>query len=205
MRDNNKILLSGKILDSLVLDHELFGEKFYRTYCGCYRTSGYRDNVPVIISERLLDELPITTGTFMKIEGQIRTHNTLKDNKSITDMYVFATDIKTPTTEEHSNETKLVGYVCRKAEYRETTGGRYVADLILAVNRPYGKSDYIPIILWGRNAKFARNISIGEMLDVEGRFQSRVYTKRFDDGTSLARIALEVSVSKLEKVEGVDK
>lgn len=201
MKDNNSICLSGKLIDKLVFDHEIYGEKFYRTYCGCNRTSGYRDSVPIIISERLLDEFPVTTGVLLEIEGQIRTHNYLKDGKSISNIYVFATDLKLAKDVVFRNEAKLVGYVCRKAEYRETTGGRVVADLILAVNRAYGKSDYIPIIVWGRNAKFARNIEVGQKLEVYGRFQSRGYIKKMGNGTEVARVAYELSVSRMEAKE----
>lgn len=201
MKDNNSICLSGKLIDKLVFDHEIYGEKFYRTYCGCNRTSGYRDSVPIIISERLLDEFPVTTGVLLEIEGQIRTHNYLKDGKSVSNIYVFATDLKLSEDTSFHNEAKLVGYVCRKAEYRETTGGRVVADLILAVNRAYGKSDYIPIIVWGRNAKFARNIEVGQKLEVYGRFQSRGYIKKMGNGTEVAKVAYELSVSRMEAKE----
>lgn len=198
MKIDNYIVLSGKLIDKLVFDHEIYGEKFYRTYCGCNRTSGYRDSVPIIISERLLYDFPVTTGVLLEIEGQIRTHNYLKDGKSVSNIYVFATDLKLSEDLVFHNEAKLVGYVCRKAEYRETTGGRVVADLILAVNRAYGKSDYIPIIVWGRSAKFARNIEVGQKLEVYGRFQSRGYTKKMGNGTEVAKVAYELSVSRME-------
>ena len=204
MKDNNNIRLSGKLIDKLVFDHEIYGEKFYKTYCGCHRTSGYRDSVPIIISERLLTEFPVTTGICVEIEGQIRTHNYLKDGKSISNIYVFVTDLKMGETENY-NEATVTGFVCRKANYRETTGGRLVADLILAVNRAYGKSDYIPIIVWGRNAKFANKIEVGEPLKVYGRFQSRGYYKKHDDGTTDTKVAYELSVSKMERVEVVSE
>ena len=205
MKDNNSICLSGKLIDKLVFDHEIYGEKFYRTYCGCNRTSGYRDSVPIIISERLLYGVPMTLNCPVEIEGQIRTHNYLKDGKSVSNIYIFATDFKISDEVTYFNEAMLVGYVCRKAEYRETTGGRVVADLLLAINRAHRKSDYVPIIVWGRNAKFARNIEVGEKFKVKGRLQSRNYTKKLEDGTSVEKIAYELSVSELARMEEIDK
>lgn len=204
MKDNNNVRLSGKLIDKLVLDHEVYGEKFYRTYCGCYRTSGYRDGVPVIISEKLLVGLPVTTGIAMEIEGQIRTHNRLKDGKSISNIYIFATDLKFIEKAANTNEVSLTGHVCRKADYRETSGERVVADFLLAVNRAYGKSDYIPVIVWGRNAKFARKIEVGQRFEVEGRFQSRIYTKKLPDGTLTQKVAYELSASKLTRMEDTE-
>lgn len=207
--ENNVIKMGGVVASELELSHEIYGEKFYRFYIEVDRLSNQKDRLPVIISERLIDIEDFNIGKVIFIEGQYRSYNKLDDNnKSRLILSVFVKDIKQLEVSENVktvNELTITGIVCKKPIYRKTPLGRDIADILLAVNRSYNKSDYIPCIIWGRNAKYCEHLETGSIVKVTGRVQSREYEKKHEDGTIEKRTAYEVSVSKFEIVEKVNK
>lgn len=196
----NSITVSGKILTDFVLSHEVYGEKFYSFYIENRRLSDAVDILPVIISERLLIDECYAVGDNVLIEGQIRSHNNFDGIKTHLKLSIFVKSIM-PTEEMGNavNRIMLDGFICKKPVYRTTPFGREIADILLAVNRAYGKSDYIPAICWGRNAKFASNLEVGTNISLSGRMQSRDYRKQLDNGEVITKTAYEVSASKIEQ------
>lgn len=203
--ENNNVKLGGIVASTLEESHEIYGEKFYKFYIQIDRLSGMKDKIPVIISERLIDTADFEIGKLILIEGQYRSYNQVMENsRSKLVLTVFVKDIETENLDEKVrtiNELSLVGCICKPPIYRKTPLGRDIADILVAVNRAYNKSDYIPCILWGRNAKFCQNLGIGTNVKLEGRIQSREYEKKYEDGTVENRVAYEVSVSKFEEVK----
>ena len=206
--ENNFVTLGGTVASTLEESHEIYGEKFYRFYIEVDRLSGMADKIPAIISERLIDINNFEIGKLIRIEGQYRSYNqVLESGKSKLILSVFVKDIKTEDLDEKTkmeNSLTLVGCICKPPIYRKTPLGRDIADVLVAVNRAYNKSDYIPCILWGRNAKFCQNLAIGTNVKLEGRIQAREYEKKYEDGTQEKRVAYEVSVSKFEEYKKED-
>ena len=205
--ENNVITLIGTIVSERTFSHEVYGEGFYSFNIDVPRLSENSDIIPVTVSERILtDEFKI--GQKVVIDGQFRSYNNYENEKNKLVLTVFVKDIRIQTEETdmtNPNEICLTGFICKKPIYRTTPFGREIADILLAVNRAYNKSDYIPCIAWGRNARFCQNIEVGEKIRLWGRIQSRQYEKKFEDGTSEMRRAYEVSVSKMEILkEGSD-
>jgi len=204
--ENNHLVLVGKVTSEKKFSHEIYGESFYIFDLEVARLSGNADIIPITISERLILEKELEIGDRVSIEGQFRSYNSYENEKNRLILTVFAKDIKYLTEEEEnptekvSNEVTLVGYICKKPIYRQTPFGREISDILLAVNRAYNKSDYIPAIAWGRNARFCQNIEVGTKVKIAGRVQSRNYEKKFEDGTTQTRTAYEVSISSLEIV-----
>ncbi len=205
--ENNHLVLVGKITSDKKFSHEIYGESFYIFDLEVPRLSGNSDIIPITISERLILEKELEIGDKVAIEGQFRSYNSYENEKNRLILTVFAKDIKYLSQEEEedssqkvSNEVTLVGYICKKPIYRQTPFGREISDILLAVNRAYNKSDYIPAIAWGRNARFCQNIEVGTKVKITGRVQSRNYEKKFEDGTTQTRTAYEVSISSLEIV-----
>lgn len=208
--ENNQLVLIGKVTSEKRFSHEIYGEKFYIFDLSVPRLSGNADNIPITISERLLVEEDLEIGKNVIIEGQFRSYNSYENEKNRLVLTVFAKEIKfgnedeeefKPSKENSSNEVILDGFICKKPIYRKTPFGREIADILLAVNRAYNKSDYIPCIAWGRNARFCENIPVGTEVRIIGRVQSRQYEKKYEDGTSEIRIAYEVSVASLEVID----
>ena len=199
MEENgNTIHLQGHICHSLQFGHELFGEQFYVTTLRVPRLSGAEDFLPITLSERLLIDEPLTTGNLLCLEGQLRSYNKVVEGAGRLLITAFAQRlISGDSDEENPNRVQLTGALCKPPSYRTTPFGREIADLMLAVNRSYGKSDYIPCITWGRTARYASNLKIGDKVQLVGRFQSRAYQKQMPDGTTLNKVAYEVSVSRL--------
>ncbi|MBO5412867.1 MAG: single-stranded DNA-binding protein [Clostridia bacterium] len=208
--ENNYLELVGKITSEKVFSHEIYGESFYIFNLEVPRLSGTADCIPITISERLIQNFDLSIGKEVEIEGQFRSYNTYENQRSRLVLTVFAKEIKEhvepeePERERISNEVFLVGYICKKPIYRKTPFGREISDILLAVNRAYNKSDYIPCIAWGRNARFCENMEIGTGVKVVGRVQSRIYEKKHEDGTVEQRVAYEVSVGSLELVNKND-
>lgn len=206
--ENNYIVLVGKITSEKVFSHEVYGESFYIFNLEIPRLSGTADTIPVTISERLIANFDLEIGREVEIEGQFRSYNTYENQRSRLVLTVFAKDIKdfeeVEGQEKVSNEVVLTGYICKKPIYRKTPFGREISDLLLAVNRAYNKSDYIPCIAWGRNARFCENMEVGTEVKIMGRVQSRMYEKKHEDGTIEPRVAYEVSVGSLELVNKND-
>lgn len=185
----------------MVFNHEVYGEKFYSTTLFTERTSGTADLIPVLISERLFKGN--LNGQYVRICGHFRSYNKYEENRNRMILSVFVMEIEI-VDEEISlseNEIEICGCLCKDAVYRTTPLGRNIADLLLAVNRPYGKSDYIPCVCWGRNAKYAPTLSVGTKLRVFGRIQSREYQKKISEEEFETRTAYEVSIGRIELVE----
>ena len=202
--ENNHLVLKGKIISEKSYSHEIYGEKFYVFNLEVIRLSSTVDIIPITVSERLLTGLDLEIGKKIEVEGQFRSYNNYENERNRLILTVFAKEINEIEDEEEkdeiTNEVVLVGYVCKKPIYRQTPFGREIADVLLAVNRAYNKSDYIPSIAWGRNARFCENMEVGTEVKITGRVQSRTYEKKYDDGTSETRVAYEVSVASLEIV-----
>lgn len=202
--ENNQVTIVGKISSGFVYSHEIYGEGFYMVEVETERLSDAADIIPVMVSERLLDVSKDYTGTFVSIYGQFRSYNKHDGDRSKLFLSVFVREIEfidTIDINDISNQVFLDGYICKEPIYRKTPLGREIADVLLAVNRPYGKSDYIPCICWGRNARYVSSFKIGDRCSVLGRIQSREYVKKFSEEQSEKRIAYEVSVNKIEVVK----
>ena len=199
--ENNQVSIMGEIASEFVFSHEVFGEGFYMVDILVKRLSNSSDRIPVMISERLVDVTQDYQGEYIQILGQFRSYNRHEEKKNRLVLSVFAREIS--FVEEESDKMKtnqifLDGYICKMPVYRKTPLGREIADMLVAVNRPYGKSDYIPCICWGRNARFSSTFEVGGHVQVWGRIQSRDYLKKLDGDITEKRTAYEVSVSKLE-------
>ena len=211
--ENNHIILVGKVTSEKKFSHEIYGEKFYIFDLEVPRLSGNADIIPITISERLMVDGDLPLNTKMTVEGQFRSYNSYGEGKNKLVLTVFAKNITLLEDQESevearkdflSNEVTLIGYICKKPIYRQTPFGREIADILLAVNRAYSKSDYIPCIAWGRTARFCDNMEVGTEVKVVGRVQSRQYEKKHEDGTIENKIAYEVSVGSLEVIEKED-
>ena len=223
--ENNYLTLVGKVTSEKSFSHEIYGERFYSFDLEIPRLSGAADIIPVTASERLFTDEMMQIGTKLLIKGQFRSYNSYENEKNKLILTVFAKDIEKLDEKEEqendanieengeverkeafkkdyiTNEVVLVGYICKKPIYRQTPFGREIADLLLAVNRAYNKSDYIPSIAWGRNARFCQNLEVGTEVKIVGRVQSRNYEKKLEDGSIIKKVAYEVSVGSLEVVK----
>ena len=202
--ENNQVSIIGEIVSDFVFSHEVYGEGFYMVDVSVSRLSNFVDYIPVMISERLIDVKESCAGKFVKICGQFRSFNRHEEHKNRLVLSVFARELEfldSATDEDASNQIFLDGYVCKETVYRRTPLGREIADLLIAVNRSYGKSDYIPCICWGRNARFASGFGVGTHVQIWGRIQSREYVKKLSETEVEQRVAYEVSVSKIEFLE----
>lgn len=201
--ENNQVTVMGEIASEFEFSHEVFGEGFYMLELLVKRLSDSFDRIPVMISERLIDVTKDYRGEFIQISGQFRSYNRNEEKKNRLVLSVFAREaVFAEATDDKikSNQIFLDGFICKPPVYRKTPLGREIADMLVAVNRPYGKSDYIPCISWGRNARFAANFEVGSRVQIWGRIQSREYVKRLEDDRTEKRTAYEVSVSKLEEI-----
>lgn len=199
--ENNQVTVMGEIVSDFSFSHEIFGEGFYMVDVKVQRLSESFDIIPVMTSERLINVDADYKGMLICVNGQFRSYNRHEEKRNKLVLSVFAREIEFVEEVEESaksNQIFLDGYICKPPIYRKTPLGREIADVLLAVNRPYGKSDYIPCICWGRNARYAGTFQVGDRCMIWGRIQSREYVKKLDDETAEKRVAFEVSVSKLE-------
>lgn len=197
--NNNQLTLTGVVSKEPKFSHEVFKEGFFETTLSVTRLSGQVDEVPITVSERLLLQHDIKVGDRISVIGQFRSYNKVEGEKSRLLLTAFVRDI-VEVDSVNSNNIEIVGYVCKMPVYRTTPFKREICDMLIAVNRAYNKSDYIPCILWGRNARFSSTLSIGTKLSLTGRIQSRTYVKTLEDMSTQERVAYEVSVSKIEVV-----
>ena len=213
--ENNHLVLVGKVISEKSYSHEIYGEKFYVFNLEVVRLSSTVDIIPITVSERLLTDVDLEIGKKVKVEGQFRSYNNYENERNRLILTVFAKEIEEvepkeeteegeEKTEEASNQVTLIGYICKKPIYRQTPFGREIADVLLAVNRAYNKSDYIPSIAWGRNARFCQNMEVGTEVKITGRVQSRNYEKKHEDGSVETRVAYEVSIASMELVNEED-
>ena len=208
--ENNRVCIIGGIVSEFTFSHEVFGEGFYIANVSVNRLSDMVDVIPLMISERLIDVTKDYRGMKIEVAGQFRSYNRHEGTKNKLVLSIFVRELRfleedeMPEEQSKSNQIFLDGYVCKPPIYRKTPLGREIADVLVAVNRPYGKSDYIPCIAWGRNARFAGGLEVGSHLQVCGRVQSREYTKKIGEDEVERRVAYEVSVSKIDIVEDED-
>ena len=201
MIENNRVSVIGEVISEFTFSHEVFGEGFYILELAVNRLSDQVDVIPLMISERLIDVHADYRGQTMEAIGQFRSYNRHVGLKNRLVLSIFVREfsfMESFTDYTKTNQIFLDGFICKEPIYRKTPLGREIADLLIAVNRPYGKSDYIPCIAWGRNARYASQFLVGSRLRIWGRVQSREYTKRISDTETEKRVAYEVSVSKLE-------
>lgn len=203
-KTNNKAYVSGRILTKATFSHEIYGEGFYEMHVGVKRLSGQTDVLPITISERLIEANKLEIGSDVNAFGQFRSYNKLVDGKSKLMLTVFIREILTENNEQNPNSVALSGYICKPPIYRTTPFNREIADILLAVNRAYNKSDYIPCIAWGRNARFVKNLQVGEKIALTGRIQSREYTKKLSETESRVMTAYEVSINRLAAYDSAD-
>ena len=202
--ENNQGSIVGEIISDFQYSHEVYGEGFYMVEVAVSRLSNFSDYIPLMISERLIDTSQSYIGQKVYVTGQFRSYNRHEELKNRLVLSVFVREIEfieEETEEMKSNQILLDGYICKDPIYRKTPLGREIADLLVAVNRSYGKSDYIPCICWGRNARFAARFEVGVHVQIWGRIQSREYVKRLNEDEVEKRTAYEVSVSKIEYME----
>lgn len=203
MLDENRVVLTGRVVSELEFSHKTYGECFYNFTLGIERRSGYEDVVPVVVSERLIWNMDIQPGCEITAAGQIRTYNQQSGGKNRLIIVVFARELEWADGELPVNKVVLEGFVCKKPVRRTSPLGRELCDIMLAVNRLYNKSDYIPCIAWGRNAVYGGSMEVGAKLYIEGRLQSRQYKKYDEEGNPDIRTAYEVSVVRLEECEQI--
>jgi primosomal replication protein N len=210
---NNQVDISGEVVSEFAFSHEVYGESFYTLELSVPRLSDTYDVIPLLISERLMDVTKDYRGCHLEAVGQFRSYNRHEEtrNRLVLSVFVREVTIREDSLSDEDadidrdvnkpNQIFLDGYICKPPVYRKTPLGREIADVLLAVNRPYGKSDYIPCICWGRNARYAETFEVGGHIQIWGRIQSREYQKKISEDEVEKRIAYEVSVSKLEYVQ----
>lgn len=207
-QENNKVTLSGEIVSNFGFSHECYGEGFYTAMLASERLSGTKDTIPIMVSDRIIDAKADWIGRFAIVSGQFRSYNKHDGERNHLILSVFVREFEEiefeheePGSGNDENRVSLDGYICKEPVYRKTLLGREITNILLVVNRKYGKSDYVPMICWGRNARFASGLGVGTRLQVEGRIQSREYQKRILGTESETRIAYEVSVGKMEVIK----
>ena len=199
--NNNKLQLVGTVVKEPIYTHEVFGEGFYETVVAVPRLSEQKDYIPITISDRLLARHEVQVGDKINLVGQFRSYNKMEGEKSKLLLTAFVRDLLPIDENITPNTIEITGYICKPPIYRTTPFKREICDVLIAVNRAYNKTDYIPCIMWGRNARFVQNMKVGEKLTVIGRIQSRTYIKNLGDDKSEERVAYEVSVSKINPIE----
>lgn len=202
LSQNNKIYIEGIICSELEFSHEMYGEGFYTFFLKVSRLSEVKDTLYITISERLIMNMDLKVGSEVVIEGQLRSYNKFINGVNRLILTIFARNIDFCIEKsKNPNQILLNGFICKEPIYRTTPFGREIADVLLAVNRAYNKSDYIPTIAWGRNSRFCRELEVGDNIRIWGRLQSREYQKKISEDEVIKKVAYEVSISKMEKVE----
>lgn len=200
--ENNSVTIVGTVKSRPEFSHEMYGEGFYNVYLEVPRLSDISDALPITISERLMTGVNLEIGNKLVVMGQLRSYNKLMEGNNKLILTIFARDVKQDNEEnKNPNQIYLDGFICKRPIYRTTPFGREITDMLIAVNRPYNKSDYIPSIAWGRNARYSENLTVGDRIRIWGRIQSREYQKKISDEEIITRTAYEVSISKMEIVD----
>jgi len=201
LMENNKVTLMGKVVSKPEFSHEVFGEGFYELELEVKRLSDNSDIIPITVSEKLLTNDDFGLGKEVFVKGQFRSYNKLVDGKSKLMLTVFVREVEKDFGDQNPNQIEITGYICKPPIYRTTPFKREICDLLVAVNRAYNKSDYLPCIAWGRNARFVQNAEVGQKVNIIGRIQSRDYQKKLPNETVETRVAYEISISKISKDE----
>ncbi len=199
----NHVEVMGIIQAEASFSHEVHGEKFYNTVIRSVRLSENADEIPILVSGRIWEMSGAQVGDCIQVKGQFRSYNSHEEDKNRLVLSVLAQEMEViadPEGEEMKNSICLDGFLCKKPIYRTTPLGREITDVLVAVNRAYGKSDYIPCICWGKNARYAGGLAVGDRISLEGRIQSRCYKKKHSEDHVEDRVAYEVSVSRIEAV-----
>lgn len=198
--NNNKVHLQGKIVSLPRLSHKVYDENFYEIDLEVSRLSSSVDVIPITVSEKLMSEYKFEIGKEISLNGQFRSYNKQVNGKSKLVLTVFVREIlESLDSTQNSNVIELVGFICKEPVFRTTPFKREICDVLLAVNRAYNKSDYLPCIAWGRNARFTKSLEIGDKVNVVGRIQSREYEKKREDGVVEKKVAYEISIIKISK------
>ena len=199
---NNKAEIIGKVVSGFIFSHEVYGEDFYNFLVEVPRLSDAVDTLPVTVSERIVDRKALGLGALVRVAGQIRSYNNVtsekRRNKLVLTLFAREVEGLTSSSAQNPNSVYLNGFICKPPHFRCTPFGREISDILFAVNRPYHKSDYIPCIAWGRNARFAGGLSVGDNMEIWGRMQSRNYQKKYEDGSTEEKIAYEISIAQIE-------
>ncbi len=198
---NNRIIAVGRLEGGLELSHEVMNEPFYTGTLLVKRLSGAVDRLPVTIPGKLMGMLP-QEDVQLVMTGQVRSYNKVVEGAGRLMVTLFAQNIAPSPDNDTLNKVSLTGALCKPPVYRSTPFGREICDMMLAVNRAFGKSDYIPCIAWGRNAQYASRFNVGDRVRLTGRLQSREYQKLLESGEYLSRNAYEVSCFTLEAADG---
>ncbi len=203
---NNEAVAIGKVAELPEFSHRHFDEDFYVFELEIPRLSENYDTIKVMISDKLISAQEICIGDIFEVHGQFRSYNNYSGSGNKLMLVLFSKEIfqrneDALTSEDKPNSLYLSGYICKEPVYRTTPFGREITDLLVAVNRAYGKSDYIPCIAWGRNAKYASKLSVGDHIEIWGRMQSREYHKKLENDDVVVKKAYEISVSRLNVVE----
>ena len=203
-KNNNKVFIMGEVVSEASFSHEVYGEGFYDLNVRVMRLSGQADVLPVTVSERLISDGDLKIGAQLCALGQFRSYNKIENGKSRLMLTVFVRELVDVPPSKNPNSIVLSGYICKPPVYRTTPFNREIADLLVAVNRAYNKADYIPCIAWGRNARFVKNLQVGDKIALSGRIQSREYQKKLSETEVKVMTAYEVSVSKLAAYESAE-
>ena len=201
---NNRVYIAGEIVSDATFSHEVYGEGFYEFFIRVMRLSGQADILPITLSERLIQGGMLCKGKSICALGQFRSYNKIENGRSRLMLTVFIRELLDELPDKNPNSILLSGYICKPPIYRTTPFNREIADLLVAVNRAYNKSDYIPCIAWGRNARFVKNLAVGDRIAISGRIQSREYQKKLNDTDMRVMTAYEVSVSKLAAFDSAE-
>ncbi len=202
---NNRVYVSGEIVSDATFSHEVYGEGFYEFSVKVMRLSGQADILPVTLSERLIQGGMLGKGKSLCALGQFRSYNKIENGKSRLMLTIFVRELLDLPPDKNPNSILLSGYICKPPVYRTTPFNREIADVLIAVNRAYNKSDYIPCIAWGRNARFVKNLAVGDRIAVSGRIQSREYQKKLSETETKTMTAYEVSISKLAAFDSAEE
>ena len=202
---NNRVYIMGEIVSDATFSHEVYGEGFYEFFVRVMRLSGQADILPVTISERLIQGGMLGNGKTLCALGQFRSYNKIVNGKSRLMLTVFVRELLPELPDKNPNSILLSGYICKPPIYRTTPFNREIADVLVAGNRAYNKSDYIPCIAWGRNARFVKNLTVGDRIAISGRIQSREYQKKLSETETRTMTAYEVSVSKLAAFDSTEE
>ncbi len=205
LEKNNKVYLLGEIVSEARFSHEVYGEGFYEFSVRVMRLSGQADILPVTLSERLIQGAMLGKGKSICALGQFRSYNKIENGKSRLMLTIFVRELLEALPDKNPNSILLSGYICKPPVYRTTPFNREIADVLIAVNRAYNKSDYIPCIAWGRNARFVKNLTVGERIAISGRIQSREYQKKLSETEIKTMTAYEVSISKLAAFDSAEE
>ncbi len=200
MMNNNVATLCGVVKSKPVYSHQMYGEGFYESVLSVPRLSEQLDEIPFTISERLLEGTDIGEGSTVTFSGQLRSYNKMVDGRSKLLLTLFVREVLDNDETRNPNTIDVTGYVCKEPIYRMTPFKREICDVLLAVNRAYNKSDYLPCIAWGRNARYVKEIPVGDKIAVNGRIQSRIYQKVDEEGNVSEKVAYEVSINRVEAI-----